>query len=166
MTTTKKKTHQKPQAHHFLFLPSSQKEKPLRGFFASASSSLLVMRNLDQTIKIIYKTLALEETIARREQLLFSFLASITPSEEFTVCHFIWSQILRLTMFACPPTNWKQSWVEMMGAAWWVHYNMLFQQATSRAELQVLVLVFWSMIFPSTDWWKSGKHAASCCAAL
>ncbi len=86
---TAKKTQHKLQNHLFKFLLSLLKKKTTDSFFASAGSSLLVMHNLDQTIKIIYKAPAIEETIAEREQLFFpSLLVSITPTEEFTARHF------------------------------------------------------------------------------
>lgn len=80
---------QTPQNHLFLFLFSRLRKKTTAGFFANAGSSLLVMHNLDQTIKIIYKNLAIEETIAQIEQLFSFFPVSITPSEEFTSTHSV-----------------------------------------------------------------------------
>lgn len=78
--------------------------KTTASFFASACSSLLVMHNLDQTLKIIYKTLAIEEKPAQSFNFSFQCQSHLLKNSLFAASADVKSPVsllrfLKLTMF-------------------------------------------------------------------
>lgn len=124
--THKKKKHQKLQNHFFLFLLSPLKKKTNAAPFASAGSSLLVMHNLDQTIKIIYALLdpGNRRDDFRQSSFYFPFQCQshLLKNSLFAISSGVNTSVsllpfLQLTMFASQLSNWNQSWVNTTGAA-------------------------------------------------
>lgn len=61
------------------------KKKTAASFLASTCASLLVMLNLDQTVKIIYKTLAIEEKTAQSFNFPFKCQSHLLRNSPFAV---------------------------------------------------------------------------------
>lgn len=102
---------------------SKLSKKSLRttaSFFASACSSLLVMRNLDQTLKIIYKTLAIEEKPAQSFNFSFQCQSHLLRNSLFAVSADVTRQPAAISQahhVCLLPSIWNQSCTDMMGAA-------------------------------------------------
>lgn len=82
------------------------KKKTAPIFSASTCASLLVMLNLDQTIKIIYKTLAIEEKTAQSFNFPFKCQSHLLRNSMFAISADVRSSVsllrfLKRTVLAC-----------------------------------------------------------------